>query len=203
MRINLLTADLRRKIEARRIMRMWAVLWTLCTLAAGGAFGWQLLHWREAQTRVAGLECQCEPLYVLQKKLHAAQERLTKTAAERDQLLKLQPVDNVLNVFAALAHSARSQEGTVQVQRFSLLTSIPVPGGAARSKTSDADAAKATSTCSLQGVAFDDAILAQFVAGLRESSVFSGVELKSSSQLAGEGATRRQYQIECRLEEQP
>ena len=201
MRINLLTNDIRLKVEGRRILRLWAVLWGMAALVAGTFFVWQGKQCRDVLNEASCLECKCKPLHELEEKLGTERRTLANQTKERDRLVNLQPQDNVLTVFAALAKSARQQPGAVQVQRFSLLGSAPLPDGKATGKSTEPS--RASAICSLQGVANDDATLAQYISGLRESNAFQSVELKSSTQTPGEGARSRQYQIECRLESQP
>ncbi|MGN6545523.1 MAG: PilN domain-containing protein, partial [Aureliella sp.] len=59
-----------------------------------------------------------------------------------------------------------------------------------------------SSTLSLSGIAQDDAAVTRFVSSLREAGVFDQVDLKASSQVAGEDGGR-QYQLECRYQDMP
>ena len=122
----------------------------------------------------------------------------------RNNSVELQPTDHFIDLLGVLGTAAQANPGKVHVQRLTVqagqATAQPVPARGAPA-ASPAGSPLIVSTLSLNGLADDDAALAQFVTALRQSGVFERVELRSSSQVAADST--RQYQLECRYEELP
>ena len=207
MFINLLPANTRLKIQFRSMLRRFARIWCLAgigAVACGLAQAWQ--YWHTAQT-LAALEARCQPLYGLQEQIQKDHQQLKKLEAQRDTLTHLQPPDHFMDLLGVLVQTTRAELGRLHIQRMTLQAAqnaAPVAGKSSSRTTASAPAPTAgstTSIVSLNGQADDDAALARFVSTLRETSVFTRVDLKSSSQVSGGTGTARQYQLECRYEE--
>ena len=204
MFVNLLPAKTRLKIQFRGMFRCYAVVWGLGGLVVTA---YALLHvaqlW-QANRQFALLEQRCQPVYALQRKIARDQQQLKLFESQLDKLNQLQPSNHFLDLLGVLVQATRAEFGRLHIQRLSLLSgqnAMPVTGAPASAKPSTAQ--PTISTLSLSGIADDDAALTQFVAALRDAGVFDQVDLKASSQVAGEDRTARQYQLECSFQDVP
>ena len=209
MHINLLPAEVQMEIHAQVALRRWGLFWAICGagLLAYGAWVYGAL--REAQTTSEQLSIQCQPLHALRKEIQTGHSQLAILSEEHKFLNQIQTTDHLIDLFGILVRATQPEKGHLQIQRFSLLAPQTINAGTKPNSASiaanstETTPLKPLATLSLQGVADDDAILARFVSGLRESGVFEHVDLKSSSQVTGGKASARQYELECRYGNQP
>ncbi|MGN6135998.1 MAG: PilN domain-containing protein [Aureliella sp.] len=213
MFINLLPANTRLKIQFRSMLRRFARIWAAAGVGALACAALQVRECWHASQRLAELEARCEPLYALQQQIQSDRRQLNSLQARCEMLSGLQPSDHFLDLMGVLVESTQREAGKLHIQRLSLQSSqqaAAAPQAPSRAAAASAAAGSAAAgnlvpigTLSLNGLAEDDASLAQFVAALRETGVFDRVELKSSSQVAGGSKASRQYHLECRYEDLP
>jgi Tfp pilus assembly protein PilN len=206
MFINILPSKTRLKIQFRSSLRRYCLIWGIAGACASICVAIQLIELGQANLKLAELNRRCEPLNILKREIRNDQQVVKTLQIESDALKRLQPPDHALDLLAILSGAARIQPGTLQVQR--LTYQPPRRLGEAKPATKQRGVATSSPTnefsvLNLQGVAEDDASLARFAAELRTVGVFDSVELKSSSQVAAAGGNLRQYQLECRYEDQP
>lgn len=203
MFVNLLPQNTRLKIQFRRKLRGYAVAWGLGGLAVAAYALMQIGHLWQANRELALLEQRCQPVYKLQQAIARDQKHLKLVQSQLEMLKALQPSNHVMDLLGVLVGATRAESGHLHIQRLSLLSGqAPVstpgaPAGAKKPKTQST-----ISTLSLSGIAADDATVTRFVSSLRAAGIFDQVDLKASSQVAGEHGGR-QYQLECRYQDLP
>jgi Tfp pilus assembly protein PilN len=212
MHLNLLPQSARLKNQFHHLLRYYFKVWSLAGAGAALLLAAQLWNYYHACQRLQELAVASRPLYLLQEQLVEQRQRIKELKAEYKMLEQLQPVDHSIELLGILVQETRTKPGTIQLKRLSLKKSPPAsalsPTAKGKSKpTKDADGTKTfvstAGTLMLDGVAEDDVALAKFVSGLRDSGVFERVDLKSSTQGLVIDRPTRQYQLECRFEDQP
>ncbi len=207
MHINLLSHDIRAKIEARRILRQWTLIWVIAGLATLAGCIWQARELRAAQARLALLNSRCESLRELQRELGVGRQHYDDRHSELTALERIEPQQHVIDLLGVLVQAMRPQAGQLQIQRLNVVLQRPnVDQVSSRPREQRGTVVAATtphSLLNLQGVADDDNVLSRFVTDLRQAGVFERVDLKSSTRLIGSQHSLRQYQLECRYEDQP
>lgn len=203
MFVNLLPQKTRVKIQFRRMLRSYAVVWGLAGLIVSAYALTQFGQLWQANRELALLEERCQPVYSLQKAIARDQKQMKLVQAQLEKLSELQPANHFMDLLGVLVQATKAEPGRLHIQRLSLLSGqMPTVAPGASSNAKKAKSQPTTSTLSLSGIAQDDAAVTRFVSSLREAGVFDQVDLKASSQVAGEDGGR-QYQLECRYQDMP
>lgn len=207
MHIDLLPDSVRARIQARGLLRRYAVVWLLVGAAVLTFGALRVSELKEAKRQLVDVSRRCESLRDLQQKIAACLRQRTELNAERERLERLQPINGQLPLLNVLVQVTKSEQGKVQIQRLNFTGSSPL-GGSSPSATPAAspvgsEGTVPTGCMSLQGVAEDDVVLARLVAALRGSEAFERVELKSSTHIPVGNTVARQFQVECRYEDGP
>ncbi len=207
MFINLLPQKTRLKNQYYRLLSSYLKVWSIAGVVALSLIAFQLRNFCEARYRLNLLAVRCQPLNSLQQQLSDSHQRKLKLQIEVNMLEQLQPTDHSIELLSVLVREMRSETGRLRLQRLSLQRALALMAAGNTTGPKNATAAKSTAqftnTLSLQGVADDDAAVAKFVSGLRDSRVFERVDLKSSTQGVASGRTTRHYQLECLYEDKP
>lgn len=205
MHVNLLPRGVKLKAHFRGTLRRWGFIWAATTACAFVYCSVQLRELLAARTDQELLNTRCQALRTMQSEMDAGREELLQLLAEKKILEQLGPEDHLLDLLGVIGRASQPVAGKLRLQQLRLVssprtsTSTPVPPPA-QAGTNQPPAP--TATLNLQGIADNGDVLGQFVAGLHASGVFQRVDLKSSSQLSGSDSGR-QYQLECRYEDQP
>ncbi|MGH7134627.1 MAG: PilN domain-containing protein, partial [Pirellulales bacterium] len=208
--VNLLPWTYRQRCLVRRRLRQWSIVWA--AVAAVLVLGW--LDWRagwEAALQEVEVHEQC---YDEIRSLKGAIARLLvqKQGLSKQQELvgRLQQSPPPLLPVALVSASAARCEGRVVVNRLvyseSPMKQPVAPAATAPGSTAPVPATAAVATqpllsgsVTIDGVGADNVAIAEFVLGLRESSAFERVDLKSAAASTTRAGKVTSYQVECGL----
>lgn len=203
MFINLLPSHTRLKIQFRSLLRHYTLLWCCSGILLTVPTVIQLRHLATAGDQLEILEQQCRSVYAIENNIERDRAFLKSVQADLATLRQLETPNYTLDMLGALSKATRSVNGNVHIQRLSLQSGLSqaIANATTVVTAKPGVTPAALATLSLAGVADDDLSLAGFIESLRRVGVFTSIELKSSSQVAGRDRTSRQYQLECRFEE--
>ena len=209
MQINLLPSDIKLELRARVALRWWGLIWAFCGAGLIAYCTWEYGTLRETKAEATRLSVQCQPLHTLQEQIKIDYQQTQALLEEEKILNRIQSTDHLIELLAIIVKATRHAEGHLQIQRLDLLarqsaetTNTPSPSQITSNENLNKQP-KSLATLTMQGVADNEQILAQFVSGLRASEIFERVDLKSSSQLSNGNSSDRHYELECRYEDQP
>ena len=203
MHINLLPQPLLWQVMLRIRVRQWVAAWGAVAALALAIGVFEYFQLSAQRQRLVEAESRCLSLRHVESESNALGERLVALRGQSVLLAALQPEQRGVALLGIVANSAKQTGGRLQLQRLSFQAVEP----ASKTKTPEAgsaspagqSAAVELSALQIQGAAVDDRAVAQFVEGLRRTSAFERVELKSSSALRTPGGSGRQFQVECRF----
>ncbi len=198
MFINLLPQKLVIKMLIRRRLRQWALIWAALLIAGLLVMSANYRSLKQCQVQLDSYRQRVRPLASLQLQTSDIEKRLKTLHREVEVLETISAPDRSLALLAILGNAAKSPQYKVQIERMSLASTV---NRVATQKPPTEPSHAMLSSVSLQGIADGDFGLANFVQSLRESNVFSQVELKSSLQYQRENLTGRQFQVECKFAE--
>lgn len=207
--MNLLPYAYRRKLVVRKLLMGWIIVWTGCGLAGGAVC---LLTWtelRSAQSELAGVEEQAEPLREVVAENRRFKQQIEEIWGRESVLGELGGSSQPVSLLAIISRSARAADERLQIQRLNVAHVVPAaesgkPAAPAKPGTKPAPPVKPSEPprkvleLTLTGVACDDVAVTRFVSALREQGVFESVELRSSIGIHWAHGEGRQYDVVCR-----
>lgn len=203
--LNLLPLPFRRRLIVRQELLRWGAACAVA-VAVSGIICFRA-HCR-VQLKKAELQQLAEKVDPLRSAAASNQQLAEQldVARRRHQLLRtLEGVHPPLQLMGIVSRSVAEKNGTVQVRSLAVMPGTEgqtaVPGRRGRQGATRRVATEASSSgqLSLQGVAADEVALTEFVNDLRAAGFFLSVELRSSSSVALQFDSARQYSVECRF----
>jgi Tfp pilus assembly protein PilN len=192
--MNLVPLAFQRKLLIRRRMRQWFIpcaIALIASLSACAEVGYRL---SVLSRQSAALESQLGPMKAMSKENDQISARLSNLIGHESVLHEVVGVQRPLTLLAMISQSAERTNGRLQVKRLTVQqTAVDKPDP----KVKTARPASVTEI-TLSGVALDDAAVATFVQALKDSSIFTTVELKSTVGVMLSDTSARQYDVTCR-----
>lgn len=205
--LNLLPWTFQRRMLVRRRLGQWSAVCVVSTMLLGGVWLWEARARDLEQSAIDNLERRASPILGMMQRNQKIEQRLKLLEGGQSLLGELEPEQLSYHLLAAVSKSASQCSGRIQVQQFTLertqqakdsvkdAAKAPPKEGAAQKEPETEEVCKVT----IKGIGTDNLAVAQFVAALRESSLFQKVELKSAVGGADARGQGRSYIIECSL----
>lgn len=198
--LNLLPISFRRRLLFQRRIREWLAIWGAALIAA---ISLSVPGWLELHNRLRDLEerrRQVLPVQTLITQNDRLRRRITDLKSSQSLLKELETEHLTFHVLGVVSRSAAVCDGRVQVQFFSFdrsQSSLPADPG--KDQTKAPPVVEERLVLSLKGISVDNLAVARFVVALRESELFSSVDLKSLAGAPTASPGVRTYLIECAL----
>ncbi len=196
MHINLLPRKLVIGMLLRRRLRQWAVAWAMVLTIGLLVLASHYRSIRRSQKELDTLAKRVNPLEQLQMQTVGFDSQQAVLQREIGVLESICVPDRSLVLLTILGRAAKWPDRRIQIEKLSL---VSTENEQSIEKKFEATSLKRISNVSLQGIADGDVGLASYVERLRDSNVFSQVELKSSLQYRADDSLGRQFQIECKF----
>ena len=201
--LNLLPTSALRYNRIWYRVRQYTAVWILVIIAGiAVSIGESCRVW-VAYVRMLDLEHSAEPVRETQQQLAEMQRKLSVLQSRESLLAMLDRMEQPVQILGIISRSTTPERAEVQVSEM-ILTPHQVPEVI---DSYDTRGQKTTTTKNLQkvrlkleGLGIDDLAVARFVAGLRESSVFETVALKSSTRIESLPGERRRFSVECEFQ---
>lgn len=197
--LNLLPDLWLRQMLVRRRLKQWSVVWGLSALMACALWTLEYRSVSTAQRAVGGQERASGPLRAVQIQNVRLRERANQWQSRNTLVTQLERDQQVFRLIGVVSRSSAKCEGRIQVQKLVFSRTLkPVAPSPDKSPKIPAPASPAeVVVMSLDGVAADNLSISQFVVTLRDTGMFSRVDLKSTALGASQTPTARSYLIEC------
>jgi hypothetical protein len=189
--INLLPMGFRRQQMVRLRAFQWASV--VCAVVALG-WGW---HWLEQRTalelsqQLESLEREHAPTKTMLKQLVNMRHQLDELQQQENIAMELEYQRNVLALLAVISETAKSSQGRVRVTNFQVTgfqnMRAPKPDNG-KEQTPDG--------VIVRGVSLDNSAVADLLAGLQDSGMFSHVEMAMKEHAEGD-VSLREYELRC------
>ncbi len=196
---NLLTWRFRLQLMIRRRLTQWAFVWIATLLIC---FGWWQVSLKALQfesDRVALMETRYSPVIQKQAEIQRIRRELDDLNSHQSLLVQLDDEPIPYHLLALVSMQVQQRDGAVRIESFKLTQPDGAVAASQASAGKPAAPNTAHSTMTLQGMAADNLAVSLFVAGLRDSGVFSAVDLKSSTGARVENTRAHNFTIECQL----
>jgi hypothetical protein len=203
--LNLLPWSFRRRMLVRRRLGQWSALGFVAVLVMGSVWLWEARALDRDEQSVEALRRRAAPTLGMQQKNQRGQQRLRSLEGGQSLLAELEPERMSFHLLAAISRGAGQCQGRIQVRHLSLERALQPVKTATAPPAGDKTAAKQPEVMeevckvSVRGIGTDNLAVAQFVAALRDSSLFHSVELKSTVGGSDAHEQGRAYHIECTL----
>lgn len=208
MHVNLLPASAVCRMTLRRLAWRWSLAAAFIFSAAGAILGVQYAAVVQARQAQAVTAFKSQSLHAIETQI----ERLTKETKSIEETVAAwkgaRPEDRTLALLGIAATSSKQLNGKLHLkQLMTQITASSIPGSAplppAAGSASQAAPAPAPGQSAndfvLEGIADDSAVIADFVAALKETGVFSRVDLTASTEAATATQTTRQFRLDCKF----
>jgi len=191
--LNLMPQGLQRRELIRARVRQWSIVWVVAGALAVtvGSIQWTRLG--SARSRVLGLQKEYAPVETLQKDNTSIRSQIEELQQREKITLEIADERPVLTLLGSVSRAARECEGNVCVQKLSLKPARAA-GGSRRLNSAETDVQR---RLTLNGLGVDNLSVARFVAALRDTGVFSQVDLKSTEATTVNTVQARTYHLEC------
>ncbi len=208
MYVNLLPQRFICRLALRRQARRWGIAVALALVICGGVIAVEyvsLLESRRAQAVTA----------FRSKELHAVQANTERMLAEAKtiasaiaELNKSRTDDRTLALLGIASASTQKLSGKVLLRSLTTQMATPAatpaappvsPGGPAKKSAPNAPETVPEHDLVLEGNADDAAAIASFIEFLRETGVFTRVDLTATSEAAGMSGAQRQFRVDCKF----
>lgn len=190
--LNLLPTQFQCKQLLAHRLRLWSVV-LLGAVLVCGSFAW--IHWTSCHgfsQRREQLESRYEPVAQTQHDIVALRAELLRLEKKRALVLELSEKRPLLVLLGCLSQSASQSGGAVYLESVRVAPSSP-PNAADRPE----DDMSPTRVMTLEGVAHHNLAVARFTALLRDTGLFTHVELSSiGNAQRGENEFRR-FAAQC------
>lgn len=203
--LNLLPWSFQRRMLVRRRLGQWSAVAIVSALALGGTCLWEARARELEQRAVETLERRAAPILGLQQRNQKIEQQLRSLEGGQSLLGELEPERMSYHLMAAVSGSAGQCRGRILVQQFLLERTLQARKEPTKETSTETAAAKPPEVLeeickvTIKGIGTDNLAVAQFVAALRDTSLFEKVELKSAVGGADAGGQGRSYLIECFL----
>lgn len=205
--VNLLPFEHRRRGLLRRTLLRWSLVWMIGAGAAAAFFWLEHGRYRSALAETEAADAAYQPLARLIRQSDASRNGLRQLHAKGTILGRLREERPVLALIAVAGESAAKCNGRLVVRsmvfdRRNLQVQSAAPGAADRAKggpQTPAERAPLWAAVTFQGDALDNMAVATFAAGLRDSGLFTRVELKSSLSAKSNEKPHHDFVVECEI----
>jgi hypothetical protein len=209
MYVNLLPDAFLRRLALRRHMWRWGLALTAALLISGSFIGVEygaVVTARKAQSVTA----------FRSRDLHAVKsdtERLVLQARQIEStiatLKNARPEDRTLALLAITSTSSKKLDGKVHLKQLTTQMAAatsapqnapPIPGPPGkRPTTATTGNESAPNDFLLEGSADDAAAISAFIEAIRETGVFTRVDLTATNEATGANAAARHFRVECKF----
>lgn len=194
MHVNLLTAETRRRGLIRRSLFFWGRIWLSVIVIGSISLYWQYSilknEWRRIDVRSKNIE----PIRLARERVNELRQGIDAAKSQHQLISECLPNDSSLQLLSVLSNCIEGQSGNVHLLNLSLTQRSPSKQDKSKPPT---QAASPDSALNLTGIAMDEHTVASLVQHLRESTVFTKIELRSMSQLKLSYGSACQFQIDC------
>ncbi len=205
--VNLLPFEHRRRGLLRRTLLRWSLVWMI-GFGAGVVLLW-LEHgrYRRAVAETEAADAAYQPLARLVRQSDASRNGLLQLHAKGTILGRLREDRPVIALISAAGASAAKCNGRLVVRsmvferrNLQVQSAPPAPAGRAKTATqAPAERAPLWAAVTFVGDALDNMAVATFAAGLRDSGLFTRVELKSSLSAKSNERPHHDFVVECEI----
>jgi hypothetical protein len=195
--VNLLPPTVLRRQLLRRRTRQWAVAWLGAFIVALAVVA--VRHQETAQAGAVPLDAeqrQQERLAAARQQLAAIRARLAASRELESRLFDVLPASHELSLLGMVSRCAQQASGPLRLEQMSLAM---LPAATATHRSPSRSSHNGEGVLTLRGVATDPLTVAGFVAGLRDTGVFSAVERRSPPATDADESTLVFFWIEGRF----
>lgn len=207
MYVNLLPPKFIRGLTLRRQAWRWGMGVTLTLVVSGGFVAAQyygVVAMRHARSVTA---FRSKDLYAVKADAERLASEGKAIEAEIAAIEKARPEDRTLALLGIAATSAKKLTGTVHLKNLTTQMApattaspgTPPPGGPGKKPMAAAAGVQASNDLVLEGTAEDAAAIAGFIEVLRETGVFTRVDLTATNEAAGATGAARQFRVDCKF----
>jgi hypothetical protein len=205
--INLVPLEYRRKVLLRQRVTQWFAVWLAVAAVAAALACAAHVDYADSRQALERAERACAPLERWIAKSRTVRGELDKLHAQGTLLQQLSDQRSLLSLLGAASQSAAGCDDRLFVQSLVFnrnprglapATHQGEKGSARKQKDEEPDPGP-WAFVTFHGQAKDNVAVASFVAGLRGTSLFRRVELKSSVQTDSSQNRHRSYTIECEI----
>jgi Tfp pilus assembly protein PilO len=187
--INLLPTSFRRQQMARKRAVQWVSIISV-VLVGGWAWHWyEMREYRELRKQLETLTREHAPTQTMLKELVAMRQQLVDMQAQESVAKELDCQRNALTLLGVISDTARKSNGRLRVTRFDLTNFQDTHAGTAATSKPPA--------LVLSGTSLDNLAVSELIAGLKESKVFSRVNLAMLKEREDKNASLRDYEVRC------
>lgn len=189
--INLLPCESRRRVMRRFRLWQWSVAWSLA-IVVGVALGWNGYRERLAIEEERDQNARTyEPVKVLKEELKVMRTSVDTLQEQEKMAEELVDKRPAITLLGTLGQAAKQSQGRLQIGYLRLGKSGERGMAVSLDDTSDAQVVL------LRGISLDIASVTQFVDALRESSLFTQVDMKPTKESKIGTYTAFAYHVEC------
>jgi hypothetical protein len=189
--INLLPTSFRRQQVIRKRAIQWTSIISL-VLVCGWAWHWyEMREDRELRKQLDTLTREHAPTQTMLKELVAMRQQLIELQQQESVAKELDCQRNALTLLGVISDTARKTNGRLRVTKFDLTNFQDTRTGM------EAAAAAKPPALVLTGTSLDNGAVAELIAGLKESKVFSRVNLSTLKEREDKNAALRDYEVRC------
>lgn len=209
MYVNLLPPTFIRELALRRQAWRWGWAVALTLLICGGVVGVQyggVVSARRSQAASAfrsrelhAVKADTKRFVVEGKTIEAAIADLKKARMEDRTLALLGIASTCAKKIGAEKSSGKVHLRSLTTQMASLAAAPVLPGPPGKKPASSGAILQAENDLVFEGNADDAAAIASFIESLRETGVFTRVDLTATSEASGSNAAERQFRVDCKF----
>jgi Tfp pilus assembly protein PilO len=189
--INLLPNSFRRQQILRKRVIQWCSIISV-VLVCGWAWHWyEMREDRELRKQLETLNREHAPTRTMLKELVAMRQQLVEMQQQESVAKELDCQRNALTLLGVISDTAKKTQGRLRLTKFDL-TNFQDP----RSGSGAAAAAKPPALI-LNGTSLDIESVYQLITGLKDSKVFSSVNLATLKEREDKNGALRDYEVRC------
>lgn len=189
--INLLPQSFRRQQILRKRITQWTTIISVVLVSGWGWHWWEMQEDRQLTQQLDTLSREHAPTRTMLKQLVEMRQQLVELQQQEAVAKELDCQRNALTLLGAVSEAARKTKGRLRITKFD------VDNFQGNSNSSDPALVAKPPGVLLDGVALDNSSVAQMLNDLKESGIFSRVELLSLKERENKDAALRDYQIKC------
>lgn len=190
--VNLLPQSLLDRQLLRASLRRWLLVWTSAAIVAGLVIWAERLQLTAAKQRRAQLEADYLPIKRLEQQSRVFRRRLAHLRANQPASLTEVKYHPVTTALAVLSKAVDDCDGKLCVQTFAFEEHFPQP--------EEKRVQPPRVSLNVAGLAVENLAIAQCAAALRDSGLFSDIDVQVMANKGSSDGNSRSYKIACVLQ---